>query len=503
MDVSLADLLHLEPSLVLEVDAKPPAAAGRVFEGVEISWAVSARVTPPHLPQLRGGEVLLVPGRVVAAVGPELPALLSEAAARNVSAVVFDRERASHTTYPMRSGLAILFWDGDLSADTEGTINRLLTEWRGNLYRIGSDLERRFTDLAMHREGIGPFVRVVAESANVPITVVDAKGRVLASAPELTDALADSSQDSYGKSFQRVLPSGAQIVFGPLTPRERVTARFLAERISTAAAAALQRDDASRPRGRNRPDAVAALLTAPESGAGDRRSAALALGIDPDATFVVAVAGENGDASSPRVLETLGTAHSALGATTGRATLVEIAGRASSESVAKRVQELKRRWQREHVADQATLALSSPATGVTRLPNALQEARFVASIQSRPEFGGRAVSFDSVADIGALQLLYHLRESSELPQFVTGALGQLTAGDRRGTLRATLLTFLESGGSQTDAATRLGIHRNTLAYRLRRIGELVGRDVSDPSSWLTLHLALRASEVLESRGEDA
>jgi purine catabolism regulator len=182
---------------------------------------------------------------------------------------------------------------------------------------------------------------------------------------------------------------------------------------------------------------------------------------------------------------------------------VEIAGRASRESVARRVQELKRRWQREHAADQATLALSSPATGVTRLPNALQEARFVASIQSRPEFAGRVVSFDSVADIGVLQLLYHLRDTQELPQFVTEALGQLPAGDRRGTLRATLLAFLECGGSQIDAAARLGIHRNTLAYRLRRIGELVGRDVSDPGSWLTLHLALRASELLESRGEDA
>ncbi len=46
-------------------------------------------------------------------------------------------------------------------------------------------------------------------------------------------------------------------------------------------------------------------------------------------------------------------------------------------------------------------------------------------------------------------------------------------------------------------AAKLGIHRNTLAYRLRRIGELIGRDVGDPRTWLTLHLALWASELLE------
>jgi purine catabolism regulator len=60
-----------------------------------------------------------------------------------------------------------------------------------------------------------------------------------------------------------------------------------------------------------------------------------------------------------------------------------------------------------------------------------------------------------------------------------------------------LRTYLESGGSHADASHRLGIHRNTLAYRLRRIGQLIGRDVSDPSTWLTLHLSLWASELLE------
>ena len=37
--------------------------------------------------------------------------------------------------------------------------------------------------------------------------------------------------------------------------------------------------------------------------------------------------------------------------------------------------------------------------------------------------------------------------------------------DRRGTLRSTLLAYLETGGSHVEAATALGIHRNTLSYR--------------------------------------
>ena len=134
---------------------------------------------------------------------------------------------------------------------------------------------------------------------------------------------------------------------------------------------------------------------------------------------------------------------------------------------------------------------------VARLPAAAREAEFVATLQAQPRFPHRVASFDSIDDIGAFQLLYPLRESSELRQFVSEALGTLERRDHRGTLRETLRAYLETGGSHADASNRLGIHRNTLAYRLRRIGELIGRDVGDPRTWLTLHLALWASELLD------
>ncbi len=60
-----------------------------------VSWVVSARTTAPHLPLLRGGEVLLIPPRVTAVVGGELPALLREARLRDVAAVVFEQGEPS------------------------------------------------------------------------------------------------------------------------------------------------------------------------------------------------------------------------------------------------------------------------------------------------------------------------------------------------------------------------------------------------------------------------
>jgi DNA-binding PucR family transcriptional regulator len=42
-----------------------------------------------------------------------------------------------------------------------------------------------------------------------------------------------------------------------------------------------------------------------------------------------------------------------------------------------------------------------------------------------------------------------------------------------------------------DAASTLGVHRNTIAYRLARIEELTGWDLADPELRLTLSVAVR------------
>ena len=195
----------------------------------------------------------------------------------------------------------------------------------------------------------------------------------------------------------------------------------------------------------------------------------------------------------------LGTVHAAGLVNARRTSLVAARGRAGPESLLSRVGEVKRRWRDETGGTASTLAISAPASGVARLPAAAREAEFVATLQAQPRFPHRVASFDSIDDIGAFQLLYPLRESSELRQFVSEALGTLERRDHRGTLRETLRAYLETGGSHADASNRLGIHRNTLAYRLRRIGELIGRDVGDPRTWLTLHLALWAVRAARRR----
>ncbi|WP_271215038.1 helix-turn-helix domain-containing protein, partial [Pseudonocardia halophobica] len=56
----------------------------------------------------------------------------------------------------------------------------------------------------------------------------------------------------------------------------------------------------------------------------------------------------------------------------------------------------------------------------------------------------------------------------------------------------TLRVYLDNQGSTTRAAAELHLHRNAIAYRVRRIFEVLGVDPQDPDTMLMLQLACRA-----------
>ena len=67
----------------------------------------------------------------------------------------------------------------------------------------------------------------------------------------------------------------------------------------------------------------------------------------------------------------------------------------------------------------------------------------------------------------------------------------LAVADGRGSLRATLVAWFAQDCLAERAAGQLGIHRNTLDYRLRRIGEITGLDLARIDDRLMLYAALQ------------
>ncbi|MBB1243856.1 helix-turn-helix domain-containing protein [Streptomyces durbertensis] len=68
-----------------------------------------------------------------------------------------------------------------------------------------------------------------------------------------------------------------------------------------------------------------------------------------------------------------------------------------------------------------------------------------------------------------------------------------TAHGRR--LAETLLAWLETRGGAPEIATRLGVHPQTVRYRLRQIRELWGDGIDDPDHRFQLELVLRAKRL--------
>ncbi|MFE0926367.1 PucR family transcriptional regulator [Streptomyces mutabilis] len=139
-----------------------------------------------------------------------------------------------------------------------------------------------------------------------------------------------------------------------------------------------------------------------------------------------------------------------------------------------------------------TLGVSAAVHSAEGLRGALEEARHARRVAAaRP---GR------VCAAGHQELASHVLLLPFVPDdvrraFTARLLDPLRDYDRRhrAELIPTLEAFLDSDGSWTRCATRLHLHVNTLRYRVGRIEQLTGRDLSRLEDKLDFFLALRMS----------
>jgi hypothetical protein len=97
------------------------------------------------------------------------------------------------------------------------------------------------------------------------------------------------------------------------------------------------------------------------------------------------------------------------------------------------------------------------------------------------------------ADLGVHRLLVRL-SGAELADLAA------EAGALEGELAHTVETYLDRGGQARETAARLGVHRQTLYYRLAKAERVTGLDLADGESRLVLHLGLKAAELLRGPG---
>jgi GAF domain-containing protein/sugar diacid utilization regulator len=111
---------------------------------------------------------------------------------------------------------------------------------------------------------------------------------------------------------------------------------------------------------------------------------------------------------------------------------------------------------------------------------------------------GRGGAVVATSDLGPYGLLLRASSRDDLEAFASRTLRPLLEHDRGhgSDLLGTLRVYLEEDRVQRRTAARCFVHVNTIVYRVRRIEELLGADLDDPSIVFDVTLALRVMDLV-------
>jgi DNA-binding PucR family transcriptional regulator/putative methionine-R-sulfoxide reductase with GAF domain len=143
----------------------------------------------------------------------------------------------------------------------------------------------------------------------------------------------------------------------------------------------------------------------------------------------------------------------------------------------------------------ASVGIGNLANGVGELARSHVEARQALRLTRRAGGRGRVVSYRS---LGAFRLLLEVQSPDALRRFVNELLGALLqyAQSRDTPLLETLEALAAARWVRRAAARQLGIHINSMSYRVERIQTLTGLQLDDPETRVAISIALRARAML-------
>lgn len=504
-DIVIGDVLAWEPRLEWQGDA---AELPR-----PLTWAVTIHPRIPALPPLRGGELIIVTRRTldhlkrVEMVGwPEIVRLLS---AQPVAGLVVDRE-FDYTPIP---GVPVLRAATELLSDAEAHLNRTITEHRGELYRLGSDLSRALSTASIAGADLDALFAVAGDVGHSELLLFDRPGRVLARSRTAPGELPFSPDRAGGRgelpvsietgtgrwSVDRLHSSGNDPLYLAVTSGASSapeTARLVLSQMARTIEALLgsRNDDRLAAEAPNRESLLSDLMLGRIP---DERLDAQAgiAGIDPAQPLRVAVFVSSEPGLVSRLRRRLSRGVQNHVATLADGELAVLMPHDDSWSELRSVARADR---------SVGLILSERQPGLREIARATRQARTLGRLWLAGAITGPVVEADNLVRANLFGVLLPIWDPmafetgpERMATFAVNLLGALDDHDRErgGDLLRTLEGYLAAGGSTTGAAELLGVHRNTLGYRLNRISELTGRDLDDADTRLALGLALKIRQI--------
>jgi purine catabolism regulator len=490
-----------------------PGLALRVLEGAgrldrEVHWvAVSEQEDPT--PYLEGGELLLTTGMRLDAAGEWAPAYVARLVARGVAGLGFgtglghERVPEALRDAARAAGLPLIEVPEPTPFVAVGkAVSKIIAAERHEALARTASAQRALTRAALRPDGPRAVITRLSSEIRGWALLLDATGEPRYAAPAEAAARAPGLgteverlrrllRDRSGASTS-VSGTDGHVVIQPLGDARRVSG-FLAvgtrdplpaygNTVVAAAASLLSLELERPPDGRGLRSALLRLLmsgTGAASGGGvpveDARDV-----LPAEPVRVAVAAGE--PAGVLDELEAATRARVAL--TDARVLVAEVGGRAT-------VLMPDAEWIVDAVAAGAggTIGLSR-AVPLDRLGEAYEQAVQALAAPVGKAGSGVVRRHEAIADGGLVGLL----DSDVARGFAAATLRPLLEYESRADLIGSLRAFIAHGGHWDAAAESLGVHRHTLRYRMRRISDLLARDLSDPDTRAELWIALRIQD---------
>jgi purine catabolism regulator len=509
--------------------------AGRDGAGAPIRW-VHASELPDPTPWLSGGELILTTGMQLDT--PETQRQLVEKLASHHVAGLGFGTGFDHQTIPeplLEEARSLGFpvfevpYELPFIAVTEKAFTSLVNEQYEVLQRSIA-VHRRLERLLLEERGLDELVRAIATTIGGAVVVLDPRGQVLASRAfqrELSEEAVESIREELlerrrargkGTPFVPQHPDlGARALVLPVLtgsrggPQAWLAAaldggglgdaeRLTLEQSVTVVALELMRQRAMRDTERRLAGDVLAEALAGELDEAELTARLRPFGVgSKSAVFVYAVADPRAaEADLDRAIAATG--HGALVAPC-HGLLCAVVDGTDLEPV-----EVAARG-RDALTDRHgdVRAAASRVAPSTTLRRNFHEARCAleAAALSYPNGNGDGKgegppAVASYRDLGSFQLLLSLQDDDALRLFCDSVLGPLQngGGEYGDELLRSLEVFIEQNGQWERAARELFCHRHTLRYRIRRIEELTGRDLTSARDRIEFWLALRGRELV-------
>ncbi|WP_345699196.1 PucR family transcriptional regulator [Kitasatospora terrestris] len=171
---------------------------------------------------------------------------------------------------------------------------------------------------------------------------------------------------------------------------------------------------------------------------------------------------------------------------------------AALEAFAAALRKLVQEAARDGSAAPPVIAVGSSVGSVRDARRTLLEATQVADAALHDAPGGRAAAYYRLPDVRLRGLLHLLRDDARLQTYVERELGPLLAYDAEhgGQLVQMLRIYLEQGRNKSAAADAAHLSRPSFYDRLHKVERILGVDLDQVESCLSLHVALLALDAV-------